>query len=86
MIAEQVFRKLSGILLIGSLNSEDSTIPNEYSVNEIALIFQDRLFDDDKQPDYDNLMNEDRTLGDISMIDGTLNSQLSFYSLSNSFL
>ncbi len=76
MTAEQVYRGLSGMLLIDSSNSEDSTIPNEYGVNDIPLIFQDRLFDEDKQLDYDNLMDEDGTLGDISMINGTLNSKL----------
>ncbi|ANU25521.1 multicopper oxidase family protein [Planococcus versutus] len=76
MTAEQVYRGLSGMLLIDSSNSEDSTIPNKYGVNDIPLIFQDRLFDEDKQLDYDNLMDEDGTLGDISMINGTLNSKL----------
>lgn len=76
MTAEQVFRGLSGMLLIDDSTDSDSKIPNEYGVDDIPLIFQDRIFDEDKQLDYDNLMDVDGTLGDISMVNGTINPKL----------
>lgn len=76
MTAEQVYRGLSGMLLIDSSDKEDPTIPNEYGVNDIPLIFQDRLFDEDKQLNYNQLMNEDGTLGDVSIVNGTVNPKL----------
>ncbi|WP_083394495.1 multicopper oxidase family protein [Planococcus donghaensis] len=76
MTAEQVYRGLSGMLLIDSSDKEDPAIPNEYGVNDIPLIFQDRLFDEDKQLNYNQLMNEDGTLGDVSIVNGTINPKL----------
>ncbi|AJD89558.1 MULTISPECIES: multicopper oxidase family protein [Jeotgalibacillus] len=76
MTAEQVFRGLSGMLIIDNSINSDLEIPNEYGVNDIPLIFQDRLFDEDKQLDYDNLMNVDGTLGDVSMVNGTINPKM----------
>ncbi|EMF47868.1 Multicopper oxidase [Planococcus halocryophilus Or1] len=76
MTAEQVYRGLSGMLLIDSSDKENPTIPNEYGVNDIPLIFQDRLFDEDKQLNYNQLMNEDGTLGDVSIVNGTVNPKL----------
>ena len=74
--AEQVYRGLSGMLLIDSSDKKDPTIPNEYGVNDIPLIFQDRLFDENKQLNYNQLMNEDGTLGDVSIVNGTVNPKL----------
>ncbi|AIY05429.1 Multicopper oxidase [Planococcus sp. PAMC 21323] len=74
--AEQVYRGLSGMLLIDSSDKKDPIIPNEYGVNDIPLIFQDRLFDENKQLNYKRLMNEDGTLGDVSIVNGTVNPKL----------
>lgn len=74
--AEQVYKGLSGMLLIDSSDKEDLTIPNEYGVNDIPLTFQDRLFDKNKQLTYNQLMNEDGTLGDVSIVNGTIDPKL----------
>ncbi|TAA73068.1 multicopper oxidase family protein [Planococcus salinarum] len=74
--AEQVFKGLSGMLLIGEASGSDSELPDEYGVDDIPLIFQDRLFDEDKQLNYRRLMNLDGTLGDISIVNGTINPKL----------
>src|SRR5699024_2950235 len=44
--------------------------------NDIPLIFQDRTFDDEKQLNYDAAMNDDGTIGDTLLINGTLNPKL----------
>jgi blue copper oxidase len=74
--AEQVFKGLSGMLLIDEASGSASELPNEYGVDDIPLIFQDRLFDENKQLDYNRLMNSDGTLGDISIVNGTINPKL----------
>ncbi|MBT2581257.1 multicopper oxidase domain-containing protein [Planococcus sp. ISL-109] len=74
--AEQVFKGLSGMLLIDEAAGSDSELPDDYGVDDIPLIFQDRLFDEDQQLNYNRLMNFDGTLGDISMVNGTINPKL----------
>lgn len=74
--AEQVFKGLSGMLLIDETPSSKSELPNEYGVDDIPLIFQDRLFDENKQLNYDSLMDVDGTLGDTSIVNGTVNPKL----------
>ena len=74
--AEQVFKGLSGMLLIAEGAGSDSELPREYGVDDIPLIFQDRLFDKDNQLSYDRLMNQDGTLGDVSIVNGTINTKL----------
>ena len=74
--AEQVFKGLSGMLLIEKASGSDSGLPNAYGVDDIPLIFQDRLFDENMQLDYNRLMNPDGTLGDISIVNGAINPKL----------
>lgn len=74
LTAKQVFKGLSGMLYVDEKG--DSSLPNTYGVNDIPLILQDRLFDGDKQLDYDTLMNSDGTIGDISIVNGTVNPKL----------
>src|SRR5699024_11252049 len=56
--------------------SSDLELPSEYGENHIPLIFQDRVFDDEKQLNYKAAANEDGTVGDTSLINGTLNPKL----------
>ncbi|HSI67832.1 MAG TPA: multicopper oxidase domain-containing protein [Planococcus sp. (in: firmicutes)] len=74
--AEQVFKGLSGMLLIDEASGSDSDLPNEYGIDDIPLIFQDRLFDENMQLNYGRLMDLDGTLGDISIVNGTINPKL----------
>lgn len=74
--AEQVFKGLAGMLLIDEAPGSESELPNEYGVDDILLIFQDRLFDENKQLNYDSLMNVDGTLSDTSIVNGTVNPTL----------
>src|SRR5699024_6495272 len=71
--AEQVYNGLAGLIYIEDDNSKDLELPDKYGENDIPLIFQDKTFDDKKQLNYSAAMNEDGTVGDTSLINGTLN-------------
>ncbi|KAA0965310.1 copper oxidase [Sporosarcina sp. ANT_H38] len=74
--AEQVYNGLAGLVYIEDENSTSLDLPDDYGVNDIPLIFQDRTFDDDKQLNYQAAKNEDGTIGDTLLINGTLNPKL----------
>jgi len=74
--SEQVYNGLAGLIYIEDENSKSLGLPNEYGQNDIPLIFQDRTFDDEKQLNYDAAMNDDGTIGDTLLINGTLNPKL----------
>jgi len=74
--AEQVYNGLAGLIYIEDDNSKSLDLPNKYGENDIPLIFQDRTFDDEKQLNYSAAMNEDGTIGETSLINGTLNPKL----------
>jgi blue copper oxidase len=74
--AEQVYNGLAGLIYIEDDNSKSLGLPNEYGKNDIPLIFQDKTFDDKKQLNYRAAMNDDGTIGDTLLINGTLNPKL----------
>ncbi len=74
--AEQVYNGLAGLIYIEDDNSKSLGLPNEYGKNDIPLIFQDKTFDDKKQLNYSAAMNDDGTIGDTLLINGTLNPKL----------
>lgn len=74
LTAKQVFKGLAGMLYVEEADA--SELPDEYGVDDIPLIFQDRLFNDKRQLDYEELMNNDGTVGDVSLVNGTLNPKL----------
>ena len=74
--SEQVYNGLAGLIYINDENSENLGLPNDYGENDIPLIFQDRVFDDEKQLNYKSAANEDGTVGNTSLINGTLNPKL----------
>jgi bilirubin oxidase len=49
---EQVYRGLGGMLIIDDDNSENLDLPQQYGVDDIPLIVQDRRFDEDGQLVY----------------------------------
>ncbi|TCI42169.1 copper oxidase [Exiguobacterium sp. SH3S2] len=71
--AEQVYRGLAGLLYVTD-ESAETDIPNEYGVDDIPLIVQDRLFTDDGRLDYDRQMNIDGTVGDTLLANGAINA------------
>lgn len=74
--SEQVYNGLAGLIYIDDENSTSLDLPNDYGVNDIPLIFQDRIFNEDKQLNYQSVKNEDGTIGDTLLVNGTLNPQL----------
>lgn len=74
--AEQVYNGLAGLIYIEDDNSKSLGLPNDYGKNDIPLIFQDRIFDDEKQLNFSAIMNDDGTIGDTLLINGTLNPML----------
>ncbi|WP_338656999.1 multicopper oxidase domain-containing protein (plasmid) [Sporosarcina psychrophila] len=74
--AEQVYNGLAGLIYIEDDNSTSLGLPNDYGKNDIPLIFQDKTFDDKKQLNYGAAMNDDGTIGDTLLINGTLNPKL----------
>src|SRR5699024_11334213 len=74
--AEQVYNGLAGLVYIEDDNSKSLNLPNKDGEYDIPLILQDRTFDDEKQLNYDAAMNEERTIGETSLVNGTLNPKL----------
>ncbi|WP_301107650.1 multicopper oxidase domain-containing protein [Sporosarcina sp.] len=74
--AEQVYKGMAGLIYIEDQNSTDLRLPDEYGQNDIPLIFQDRSFDDANQLNYSTARNDDGTIGDTLLINGTVNPKL----------
>nr|WP_246197214.1 multicopper oxidase domain-containing protein [Cytobacillus depressus] len=74
--AEQVYKGLAGLIYVEDENSKSLALPNDYGVNDFPLVFQDRQFDDKKQLNYKAVLNEDGTIGDTLLVNGTLNPKL----------
>ncbi|MCM3711091.1 multicopper oxidase domain-containing protein [Sporosarcina luteola] len=74
--SEQVYNGLAGLIYIEDDNSKSLGLPSVYGENDIPLIFQDRKFDDKKQLNYSAAKNEDGTIGDTLLVNGTLNPKL----------
>lgn len=74
--AEQVYNGLAGLIYIEDDNSKNLGLPTDYGKNDIPLILQDKIFDDKKQLNFGAAMNDDGTVGDTLLINGTLNPKL----------
>ena len=74
--SEQVYNGLAGLIYIEDENSKSLGLPTNYGENDIPLIFQDKIFDDKKQLNFSEVMNDDGTIGDTLLINGTHNPKL----------
>lgn len=69
--AIQVYYGLAGLLIVDDENSRSLNLPDEYGVNDIPLIIQDRSFNEDGTfMYYDNMM--DGAIGDYIMVNGAI--------------
>ena len=69
--AIQVYNGLAGLIIIEDENSLSLNLPNEYGVNDIPLILQDRSFRSDGSFLYnDNMM--DGVVGDYILVNGAI--------------
>jgi len=50
--AEQVYMGLAGFIWVDDQLSQSLDLPNQYGVNDIPLVLQDRFFDENNQLDY----------------------------------
>jgi len=74
--AEQVYKGLAGLIYVEDEKSKNLDLPKEYGINDFPLVFQDRQFNEEKQFDYQTVINEDGTIGDTLLINGTLYPKL----------
>ena len=74
--AEQVYKGLAGLIYIEDNNSKNLDLPKDYGVNDFPLVFQDREFTNEKQFDYQAVRNDDGTIGDTLLVNGTVNPKL----------
>lgn len=73
--AIQVYYGLAGLLIVEDENTKSLNLPDEYGVNDIPLIIQDRSFSDDGSfLYYDNMM--DGAYGDHIMVNGAITPYL----------
>src|SRR5699024_9182024 len=70
--AKQVYKGLAGLLYI----EDETEDPFVYGENDFPLIVQDKSFTNQKQLDYEAVKNEDGTVGETLLINGTLNPRL----------
>lgn len=73
--AIQVYYGLAGLLIVEDENAKSLNLPDEYGVNDIPLIIQDRSFTEDGSfLYYDNMM--DGAYGDHIMVNGAITPYL----------
>ena len=73
--AIQVYYGLAGLLIVEDENAKSLNLPDEYGVNDIPLIIQDRSFNEDGSfLYYDNMM--DGAYGDHIMVNGAITPYL----------
>ncbi|MGE7090524.1 multicopper oxidase family protein [Lysinibacillus sp. NPDC048646] len=74
--SEQVYKGLAGLIYVEDEKTNNLGLPNDYGVNDFPLVFQDRQFDDQKQLNYQLFRNEDGTIGNTLLVNGTINPKL----------
>lgn len=73
--ATQVYYGLAGLIIVDDDNSQSLNLPDDYGVNDIPLILQDRRFDGDGSFIYfDNMM--EGAYGDKMLVNGTITPYL----------
>ncbi len=71
--ASQVYKGLAGLMYVEDENSKSLNLPENYGIDDIPLIVQDKSFKADNQIDYENDYNSDGTQGDTLLTNGTIN-------------
>ncbi len=73
--AIQVYYGLAGMIIVEDENSKALNLPDDYGVNDIPLIIQDRSFDDEGSFVYlDNMM--DGAFGEYVLVNGAITPNL----------
>jgi blue copper oxidase len=69
--ATQVYYGLAGLIIVEDENSKSLNLPDDYGINDIPLIIQDRSFNRSGSFRYDNNMM-DGVVGDYIMVNGAI--------------
>lgn len=72
--ATQVYEGLAGLIIVDDENSKSLNLPDDYGINDIPLILQDRTFDEDGQFIYIHSM--DGAIGNQMLVNGAIDSYL----------
>jgi blue copper oxidase len=73
--ATQVYYGLAGLIIVEDENSKSLNLPDDYGINDIPLIIQDRSFNRNGSFRYDNNMM-DGVVGDYIMVNGAITPHL----------
>ncbi|WP_454857427.1 multicopper oxidase family protein [Promicromonospora soli] len=69
---KHVYRGLAGMFLLDDDASRAADLPQEYGVDDVPVIVQDKVLDDDGQLELADNGSEPGTLGDVVMTNGTI--------------
>lgn len=69
---EHVYRGLAGMFLLDDDASRAAALPQEYGVDDVPVIVQDKVFDDDGQLELEDNGSEPGTLGGTVLANGTV--------------
>lgn len=69
---EHVYRGLAGMFLLDDDASRAAALPQEYGVDDVPVIVQDKVFDDDGQLELSDDGSEPGTLGGTVLANGTV--------------
>ncbi|MEV0889889.1 multicopper oxidase domain-containing protein [Promicromonospora sp. NPDC050262] len=69
---KHVYRGLAGLFLLDDDASRGADLPQEYGVDDVPVIVQDKTLDDDGQLELDDSGSEPGTLGGIVLANGTV--------------
>jgi len=74
---EHVYRGLAGMFIVDDPEAEELALPDEYGVDDIPLIVQDKRFEDDGELSFDQgLISPIGQLGDEILVNGTSDPHL----------
>ena len=73
--ATQVYNGLAGLIIVEDDNSKSLNLPDDYGVNDIPLIIQDKSFNRDGSFRYDDNMM-DGVVGDYILVNGAITPYL----------
>ncbi|WP_129785123.1 multicopper oxidase family protein [Promicromonospora panici] len=69
---EHVYRGLAGMFLLDDDASRAADLPQNYGVDDVPVIVQDKVLDEDGQLELSDDGSEPGTLGDVVMTNGTI--------------
>ncbi len=70
---EHVWRGMAGMVIVEDTESDALPLPNNYGINDVPLVLQDRTFTPDKRMDYELSMRSRMMgmVGNIPVVNGT---------------